>query len=77
MCKLATKIPKPQDTGISVFLTFPQDWPTFFPEKSSFLINFLSAFASVQFFVQEQKNLETPEGDHWTLKSAETVQGQR
>lgn len=74
--QMSYKEPKPQDTGISVFLTFPQDGPTFSPEKSSFLINSLSAFASLQFSVPEQKNLETPEGDHWTLKSAETVQGQ-
>lgn len=71
--QISYKDPKPQDTGTSVSLTFPQDQPIFFP---SFLINVLSAFASVQFCVQEQKNLETPEGNHWTLKSTETVQGQ-
>lgn len=75
MCsmEISYKDPKPQDTGISGFLTFAQDWPILFPEKSSLLINFLSAFASVQFFCSRTEKPRNPRG---CLKSTETVQGQ-
>lgn len=65
--KMSYKEPKPQDTGISVFLTFPQDGPTFFPEKSSFLINFLPTFASVQLFCSRTEKPRNPRG--WPLDS--------